>query len=533
MDTLPKCAAPLLALLGACATGAPPAGNEEALRVDVRTDFVPGLEFVRVVALGDGVEQGAVRARFGDDFSTFRRVALLRSGARRVRVELRDEDEAPVGSAEADVPAGHTSIRLTVFRHPESRCTRLVDCPRDPACAPPRCEGGRCFAPPDHGRCDSGLCDPVAGCVSDVPDEDGDGLPLTEDCDDANPSVGSEASRPCDDVRCGPGSGTERCTSGSWGACEASCACSPGETQSETCGNCGTRVDVCEEGSFTPGRCVGEGPCAPGETQTGDPCGRCGVQQRSCSPTCGWSDWRCVEPPSGCWLWRWDPAGGWQGYTMPEAASPLAPSAPILAAFDVEERAEAWLLTASTYHVLQLGDLSWVAAGDLIGPASPFPGFTGTPVGAFNISASRSGGPEQAIVAVEGELAFVYEVLDVDARTWRLVSTAEPPRDDPFWTSPGAPAWTAIQAGWFARDNPNGWVTRLPSGCGAQLADVTYQVILSATHAHVYVAGCGFLDTPLPLAGFGPFTTPNGPPTNTLGATFYRERSGHLWAITP
>ncbi len=514
-----------------CARGTEqPSGEPTPLRVDVRTDFLPGVEFVEVATSGDGGEPVVLPASFGDDYTTFRRVAVLRSAPPRVRVELRDMRGEVVGSAETDIPAERSSVRLTVVRRPDARCTAVPDCPRGPDCAPARCEGGQCFYPPMHGRCESGLCHPEDGCESDVPDADGDDVPLTEDCDDADPSIGREASRSCDDDRCGPGSGTQQCTNGSWGACEASCACMPGETRTETCGNCGTRVDVCEGGEFTTGSCVGEGPCAPGATETGEACGRCGVRQRTCSPTCGWSDWICAEPPSGCWLWRWDRTGGWRGYTLPDAASPNAPTAPVVAAFDVETDAEVWLLTASSYHVLRLGDLTWVASGAL-GAGSPFPELDGTPVGAFGASALEAEGVEQAIVGVTDGRAFVYDYAG--GRRWTLNFVPRPVMDDPAWSEAGAPAWRDLRAGWLERGNGNGWLTAVPAGCSTPVATADYQAIVAGSSVHLYVPGCGFLERPRPLASFGPFATAGGPDLAAITAITFRERTGEMWVVTP
>ncbi len=218
---------------------------------------------------------------------------------------------------------------------------------------------------------------------------------------------------------------------------------------------------------------------------------------------------------------------------MPDDASPNAPTEPVVAAFDVEATAEAWLLTANTYHVLRLGDLSWVASGPLRGPSSPFPDFSGTPIGAFGISPGSPAGRSQAIVVLRSGDAHIFEVLDASARTWQWVLTTNPVMSDPAWSGSGAPAWSAIRAGWFTRANPHGWLPRLPSGCSTTLADANYQVILTATRAHPYVAGCGFLETPLALSTFGPFVASGSPPANAIAATFYRERSGHLWVVTP
>lgn len=83
------------------------------------------------------------------------------------------------------------------------------------------------------------------------------------------------------------------------------CACTPGQAQSEGCGNCGTRSRTCAascQWSAWSG-CGGQGACAPGATQTEDCCD-CGTRDRSCQGNCQWSAWNgCAGP---------DPGGGAQ-----------------------------------------------------------------------------------------------------------------------------------------------------------------------------------------------------------------------------
>lgn len=55
----------------------------------------------------------------------------------------------------------------------------------------------------------------------------------------------------------------------------------------QSCGNCGERV--CTQ-SCNWGPCTGEGVCAPGETQT-EPCGDGGTRSRTCQPNCNWGNW--------------------------------------------------------------------------------------------------------------------------------------------------------------------------------------------------------------------------------------------------
>jgi hypothetical protein len=81
------------------------------------------------------------------------------------------------------------------------------------------------------------------------------------------------------------------------------CQCSPGDTQTQACGNCGQQSRSCGNncmwGSWSG--CSGEGPCAASETET-ESCGDCGEHTRTCAADCTWGDWGACDGP--------DPGGG-------------------------------------------------------------------------------------------------------------------------------------------------------------------------------------------------------------------------------
>ena len=85
--------------------------------------------------------------------------------------------------------------------------------------------------------------------------------------------------------------------------CQVTCQCTPGETRTGDCGNCGRRTRTCQAncqwGSW--GACTGEGECSAGASQTRD-CGDCGSQSRRCSSNCSWGAFDACEGP--------DPDGG-------------------------------------------------------------------------------------------------------------------------------------------------------------------------------------------------------------------------------
>lgn len=81
------------------------------------------------------------------------------------------------------------------------------------------------------------------------------------------------------------------------------------EVFTRSCGICGTQSSLClAKPDGTPGvvsdysPCTNElaGGCAPGATET-EACGNCGTRQRTCTSTCAWSAGACAgEPVSSC-----------------------------------------------------------------------------------------------------------------------------------------------------------------------------------------------------------------------------------------
>lgn len=131
-------------------------------------------------------------------------------------------------------------------------------------------------------------------------DEDGDGIATAIDCDDRDVDVGRNATRDCAST-CA--AGLERCTDGSWAACDAptDCACdAPGDTRTVDCGMCGIGSQTCgADGRWSvPSACFDEGECAAGAIERD--IARCGDRQRICDDTCAWRAWSELVPPREC-----------------------------------------------------------------------------------------------------------------------------------------------------------------------------------------------------------------------------------------
>lgn len=160
--------------------------------------------------------------------------------------------------------------------------------------------------PQRDGSMPSGECAPACApgaecvdgrCITPGVDLDGDGVVSELDCDDGDPSIGTDGSRECVSA-CGTGS--ESCVAGIWSACTApeTCDCTPGSAPRDvSCGMCGTQQQLCEDGTWTDaGSCSGEGSCMAGAIEReSEACGACGrgtrERTRSCGATCTWGEW--------------------------------------------------------------------------------------------------------------------------------------------------------------------------------------------------------------------------------------------------
>lgn len=199
---------PLFLALVACTLVACGADNgTQSVRVDLKTDFVSGVEFDSIrVQFGDGdlAESQDRINREADDFLRGQRVAsaqvpeghlpititLYRSLrpviARRVSAQINPGVNAAavvisrscegVACPNAD-PALESCLggrcvdpRCTTTTPefcPPAQCTDDVEC-ESVACATPRCTDGVCFSIPDDQRCAAGeRCDGLLGCVTE------------------------------------------------------------------------------------------------------------------------------------------------------------------------------------------------------------------------------------------------------------------------------------------------------------------------------------------------------------------------------
>ncbi len=266
----------LLALPLACTSSA------ARLRVDLRTDMRPGIDFVGIRTEYAESEdaprptrQTEVLADRDLDYVEGVRIAAfdeVTPGRRMVRVTLLDGSGAVVATrvklvdltgalgltvvitrtcagitcpGPAD-PPGYTSCSGGRCEDPgcgldgtrcEPLCTADADCPSSTACARGRCAEGVCLSVPEDGRCDEAeRCDVVLGCVAADPDagprdaavedtgpRDAGGCAPVEDCgngrdDDCDGLTGC-ADPDCDGASCDDGQWCNGADSCGGGSC--------------------------------------------------------------------------------------------------------------------------------------------------------------------------------------------------------------------------------------------------------------------------------------------------------------------------
>ena len=88
---------------------------------------------------------------------------------------------------------------------------------------------------------------------------------------------------------------------GGWSGCAGQGACSGGQKENQACGNCGVITRTCN-GSCQWGGwsgCSGEGVCVAGTAES-IPCGNCGHQTRACNGSCQWSAWSGCQDGGEC-----------------------------------------------------------------------------------------------------------------------------------------------------------------------------------------------------------------------------------------
>lgn len=232
-----------------------------------------------------------------------------------------------------------------------------------------------------------------------------------------------------------------------------------------------------------------------------------------------------------------------------------APTAPIRAAFDIESLDIAYVLTATTWHVLDLNAVrqnipasQWRSSG-LIRGVFPMPNATVEAYWNSRLTHASSvparGGSRLEDIFLGYDAGGLLYQFDLDSRTFHYVlkvSAATIVRN----LSSFGPDITRIRSEWFDLDNEAGWVPGNPSiYCPSDAGTVVtatrvgaHSVLLTDTTAHFVDNGyCSRFFGTRPIEQFGPFnrdpaaglTYAAPPPTSLIGDSFFLP-SG-LWVL--
>jgi hypothetical protein len=167
-----------------CALSASACGEETGeIIVDLRTDYVPGVEFtaVRSEVVGATVTPVITSAFATDDFIEGELVAELTGvpfGGQQVRVTLIGPSGTPLDERTERVDvAGRVPATFYIPRR-DTDCGADSDCVFSAACGAGRCVESACLFTPNDGACaPDEYCDPDEGCLvrPDPPDAGPDG----------------------------------------------------------------------------------------------------------------------------------------------------------------------------------------------------------------------------------------------------------------------------------------------------------------------------------------------------------------------
>jgi hypothetical protein len=233
----------------------------------------------------------------------------------------------------------------------------------------------------------------------------------------------------------------------------------------------------------------------------------------------------CETDVDLCDAWILPPgAAAWQPRAL-DPASSFAPGGPVVAAFEVAQTRQGYVITESTYHVLDLVAGEWVGEGQLTN-VMPEAAMHGGLNAAFSISTDAPDHDETITLFAADGTYWVYELASATA-SFTLVATG---MNRPGWEGPNSPAFAEIRGYWVDLDNAQGWaegdIERL---CGMAGPLVPHGVATTSSQVYVQDGGyCFDFFPPQPFAAFAPFALPDAPPPTAIGAALFGEADG-LW----
>lgn len=225
----------------------------------------------------------------------------------------------------------------------------------------------------------------------------------------------------------------------------------------------------------------------------------------------------CAADESACDAWFLPRgASAWEAVTIGGPAA-LAPSGPVLAAFDIEASHDGFLVTADELVRVDLDQRTWVSKTML---ADRFPELNVEVFGAYSIP----GAPE-SITLTGTDVAFLYN-YDAGSDTFTFdLSTVFGEE----WNGPAAPDETTVRELWLDLTNDDGWCTNDVSEICMNGSGPVGPHIGVVTDTQVYVEDAGYcfdFFPPVAYAAYGPFALAGAPAADRIGGIAYNETTG-------
>lgn len=269
-----------------------------------------------------------------------------------------------------------------------------------------------------------------------------------------------------------------------------------------------------------------EGECSPGEVEVGEGCESCGLQERACTAACTWGSWACVDHPESCGFWRL-PTGSktWEHYPLEGKGGLFAPQETIQAAFDVADRDEGWVLTGTSYHVLDLNTLTWKK----MGPRSEFDNLGGSKViAAYSVNDGEGGNQPDGQDNVTLHTSTSILVYDISLATGNITYLNELACCDEQWNGPDSPDLADVRASWLDLQNEDKWLDTPVGDCGGLPPDSPidwYLGVITNSQVHISEIGnCFEFKDSMPFNQYPPFTYDGAPDDPTvIGAAYYAD----------
>lgn len=309
-------------LLVACSSG------EASLRVDLRTDYVPGREVARIETAVDGEDIVELAIEQAEDLVGGIRVADfdgLSNGMRRVSILLIAPDGSPLAVQRVSaLIRGATAITIPITRNcaevscdPGSLCyggacvddrcelneaeycgpplcESEAECPPRDECAPAVCNAGVCWYVADDSLCEGeAVCHPERGCEPGMTFPDAGPMDASFDASfdvGLDAPVDAEIDAPVDappDVPLDAGTDACECVPGATRPCGGACAGMGEQRCTAAC-------------TWSPSCDIPESGCIPGTVEwvNRDGCTGEFSNCRTCQPTCMFGDWSFCWPMS-------------------------------------------------------------------------------------------------------------------------------------------------------------------------------------------------------------------------------------------